>query len=302
MNFAIMRAKKLKTMGSVAAALQHCYRERTTPNADENRTPKNQHLVARSTSESMGLLRQRLPEKRRKDAVLAVEYLMSASPEWWQTATKEQKKQFFVKSFGWLARKYGKANILTASIHLDETTPHLSAFVVPLTADGRLSAKEFIGNRQKMSHDQTDFAQSLAELGLERGVKGSRAKHQRVKAHYATMQDHQSITVSPEELKPKILKKKMFGKNEVETSEQVAERISREANQAVQLLAEKAAQSLQDRRRVKEQAQALVEVEKRLEDWKRLLEGLSQEQVAELVRLAKKAKATKKQKGPELGL
>ncbi len=37
--YAIMRCKKLATMGSVAAALQHCYRERETPNADAERTP-----------------------------------------------------------------------------------------------------------------------------------------------------------------------------------------------------------------------------------------------------------------------
>ena len=87
MAFAIMRAKKLNSMGTVAAALQHCYRDRETPNADQERTPDNDHLAARSTDEAMGKLRERLPEKRRKDAVLAVEYVMSASPEWWQAPT-----------------------------------------------------------------------------------------------------------------------------------------------------------------------------------------------------------------------
>ena len=38
MAFAIMRAKKLNSMGTVAAALQHCYRDRETPNADQERT------------------------------------------------------------------------------------------------------------------------------------------------------------------------------------------------------------------------------------------------------------------------
>ncbi|MES9125717.1 plasmid recombination protein, partial [Cutibacterium acnes] len=79
--YAIMRCKKLSGMGSVAAALQHCYRERETPNADAERTPDNEHRAATSTDAAMGRLRELLPEKRRKDAVLAVEYVMTASPE-----------------------------------------------------------------------------------------------------------------------------------------------------------------------------------------------------------------------------
>ena len=164
MAVAIMRAKKLNSMGTVAAALQHCYRDRETPNADQERTPDNDHLAARSTDEAMGKLRERLPEKRRKDAVLAVEYVMSASPEWWQTASADQQREFFKRSTEWLADKYGAENVVTATIHRDELTPHLSAFVVPRTADGRLSAKEFIGNRTKMSQDQTSYAERVADL------------------------------------------------------------------------------------------------------------------------------------------
>ena len=49
--------------------------------------------------------------------------------------------------------------------------PHLSAFVVPLTQDGRLSAKEFIGGRSKMREDQSTYAESVKKLGLERGIE-----------------------------------------------------------------------------------------------------------------------------------
>ena len=174
MAYAIMRAKKLANMGSVAASMQHCYRERETHNADQERTPDNQHLVAKSTDEAMGKLRALLPEKRRKDAVLAVEYVMTASPEWFAQATPEQEKAFFQRSLQWLVDKYGADRIVTASIHRDEATPHLSAFVVPLTQDKRLSAKEFIGSRDKMRADQTSYAGCVADLGLERGIEGSK--------------------------------------------------------------------------------------------------------------------------------
>lgn len=185
MAYAIMRCKKLKGGGSVATALKHCYRERETANADVSRTPENKHYAARSTSEAMGKMRDLLPEKRRKDAVVAVEYLFTASPEWWKEASDQQQVQFFRASQDWLEHKYGNENIITASIHRDETSPHMSAFVIPLTKDKRLSAKEFIGDRHKMSKDQTSFAETVRFLGLERGLEGSKAHHTTIREYYA---------------------------------------------------------------------------------------------------------------------
>ena len=83
-------------------------------------------------------------------------------------------KAFFRHADQWLIEKYGKDNIIASVIHRDETSPHLSAFVVPLTADKRLSAKEFIGNKTKMSEDQTTFADKMKDLGLRGALKGPR--------------------------------------------------------------------------------------------------------------------------------
>ena len=227
MAFAIMRAKKLNGMGSVAAALQHCYRDRDTPNADASRTADNEHRAATSTDQAMGRLRELLPEKRRKDAVLAVEYVMTASPEWWTKADQEQQADFFDQAHKWLADKYGADRIITATIHRDETSPHLSAFVVPLTQDGRLSAKEFIGNRSKMTADQTSFAKAVEHLGLERGIERSRATHTSIKQHYAAIERAAvgHVAISPEAVKPRVIKKGIFTRQE-ETPEAVAERLT----------------------------------------------------------------------------
>ena len=81
-NYAIMRCKKLTGMGSVASALQHCYRERETPNANAERTPENYCSVSKSTDQAMRRARELLPAKRRKDAVLAAECRMTATTEW----------------------------------------------------------------------------------------------------------------------------------------------------------------------------------------------------------------------------
>lgn len=287
MAYAIMRAKKLANMGSVAASMQHCYRERETHNADQERTPDNQHLVAKSTDEAMGKLRALLPEKRRKDAVLAVEYVMTASPEWFDKATPEQEKAFFQRSLQWLADKYGADRIVTASIHRDEATPHLSAFVVPLTQDKRLSAKEFIGSRDKMRVDQTSYAGRVADLGLERGIEGSKATHQTIQQHYAAIQQgvktHASI--STKALEPRVLSKGLFTKV-VETPEQVAERLADSVNKGFADTVAAASMALQERRRAKEMQDTANDLRKRLESIQEPFKGLTKDQVREVLKVA----------------
>lgn len=191
-----MRCTKLATGGSLAASLSHCYRERETHNADDARTPQNTHFGASSTAEALTRMRELWPEKRRKDAVLAVEYLFTASPEWWETSPPEQREEFFRRSLGWLKEKYGSDRVVTATVHRDETSPHLSAFVVPLTADGRLSAKEFVGNRRQLADDQTSFANRVADLGLNRGIEGSQATHETIASYYGKINAPTSSHVS----------------------------------------------------------------------------------------------------------
>lgn len=188
MAFAIMRCSKLKSAGNIGAALEHCFRERETPNADSELTSNNIHYYAANKTDALRLMRQRLPEKRRKDAVLLIEYMMTASPEFWKNADDFKKERFFKLSLNWLKNKYGEKNIIVATVHNDETSPHLSVFVVPVTQDGRLSAKDFIGNKTQMSADQTGYWQKVAGLGLQRGIEGSRAKHTTIRQFYTQMQ------------------------------------------------------------------------------------------------------------------
>lgn len=274
-------------MGSVAASMQHCYRERETHNADQERTPDNQHLVAKSTDEAMGKLRALLPEKRRKDAVLMVEYVMTASPEWFDKATPEQEKAFFQRSLQWLADKYGADRIVTASIHRDEATPHLSAFVVPLTQDKRLSAKEFIGSRDKMRADQTSYAGCVADLGLERGIEGSKATHQTIQQHYAAVElgVKPLAVITPKAVEPRVLRKGLFS-SDVETPEAVAERLTKAVNEGFAGTIATASTALQERRRAKEMQDTADDLRKRLDTLQGAFKGLNKDQVTRVLRMA----------------
>lgn len=287
-NFAIMRCKKLSGMGSVASSLQHCYRDRETPNADSEQTQYNQRYVSESTDEAMGRLRELLPEKRRKDAVLAIEYVMTASPEWFETATPREQATFFTLSKMWLEDKYGKDRVVAAVVHRDEATPHLSAYVVPLTEDGRLSAKEFIGSRSKMRDDQTSFAESVARVGLERGIKGSQATHQTVQHYYESLNRgiSKTVTIEPEYLKPQVLKKGIFTR-QVESETDIAKRLSGDINKAFSGTVAIASQSEHNAKRVSELQSAMVQQQKRVEKFVEPFRGLSSEQAQEVLALAR---------------
>ena len=290
-NYAIMRCKKLTGMGSVASALQHCYRERETPNANAERTPENYCSVSQSADEAMGKLRELLPEKRRKDAVLCVEYVMTASPEWWDKATPRQQIEFFARSERWLEEKYGKDRVISSVVHRDEATPHLSAFVVPLTKDGRLSAKEFIGGRAKMRNDQTTYAESVKMLGLERGIEGSRATHQTVQHYYESLNRgvRNQVSISPEALEPRVLRKGIFTKD-VEDQAAIASRLSQAVNEGFAGTVAVASQSAQNAKRAKELQKTMEAQQKRLQSVTEPFKGLSKEQVTEILMMAQRFK------------
>ena len=59
--------------------MKHSFRAQDTPNADAELTHLNEHFGAHSVAEGMAAFRSRLPESFRKDAVQAVEYLITAS-------------------------------------------------------------------------------------------------------------------------------------------------------------------------------------------------------------------------------
>lgn len=234
-KFAILRVEKLKTFGNISASLQHTYRTRPTPNAAPERQDRNKHVfkgqftpgVPPAPEDVLSGIKGRLPEKRRSDAVLCVEYMITASPEALKSEAEHLK--YLADARRWLEAKHGPENVIAVSVHLDETTPHLIAYVVPLDEKGVLNAKSFFGGRDKLRAMQTDFAKKVgSKYGLERGVEGSRAVHTDVKDFYGLMaRAMEPLEVPKGDLKPKQVGKR-FGIFPVrETPEQVENRVQR---------------------------------------------------------------------------
>jgi hypothetical protein len=182
--YAQVRAVKISTPGNLSAASQHNFRERPTPNADPSRTHLNEHHGVDNTADLMAAFRAAWPERRRKDAVLAIDYLMTASPEWWDKATPDQQREFFDRAEKWLHERHGRENVIYFGLQLDERTPHAVAYVVPRTEEGKLAASRWLDGKAKLAAMQTSFATEMEPLGLVRGIEGSSAKHERVQRAY----------------------------------------------------------------------------------------------------------------------
>lgn len=188
-NYAIIRIQKLKSASSVARSAMHALREQDTPNADPERTPDNTHLGAESVKEVMEAFRSRLPEKHRKDAVLAVEYLITASPEAMNGKARTAQDAYFSDALDWLKTKHGAENVVFSGVHRDESTPHMYAYVVPRVGE-KLNAKAFFGGAKALNALQTDFSQSVGvKHGFERGLERSKARHIPIREYYARVNE-----------------------------------------------------------------------------------------------------------------
>lgn len=107
--------------------------------------------------------------KTRSNSVLALDTIYTASPEFFQGKTNQQNDDFFKDCLQFHQEHFG--HIISAVVHYDETTPHLHVISVPLTKDGRLSARDVIGNKAKMSKTQDAFFEQVGRgYGLGRGI------------------------------------------------------------------------------------------------------------------------------------
>lgn len=128
----------------------------------------------------------------RKDTVRALGLIMTGSHERMKAiesnaALFEQWKQanwnFFCQEFG------GAKNMVRFTIHRDEKTSHIHGMVVPITPDGRLSAKYYRDGIAKLKRYQDRYAKAMEPFGLERGIENRLIgkKHETTQDYYKRM-------------------------------------------------------------------------------------------------------------------
>lgn len=134
------------------------------------------------------------PKAIRKDAVKYTTHILTGSHEKMKEIERnpEQLKNWVIENKKFLEQEFGKENIVRFVLHRDEKTPHLHAVTINLTSDGRLSAKEIIGNKKDMQNRQDRYAQAMQSFGLQRGIKSTGVKHENAREYYARIEQAQN--------------------------------------------------------------------------------------------------------------
>jgi hypothetical protein len=125
--------------------------------------------------------RYKVNKSLRKDATLGVEVIFTSDKDFFDKLTPEQERLYFEKSLEFLKEFAGEKNVISATVHKDETTPHLHAVFMPLTDDGRLNYKDFINTKYDLINLQDRYHEKMREYfpELERGKasKETKKKH-----------------------------------------------------------------------------------------------------------------------------
>ncbi|WKN46525.1 MobV family relaxase [Tunicatimonas pelagia] len=209
-QFAVFHA--MKGRGTGGALGRHIDRSSTPKNADQDRTHLNKFIVREKDGNTKVIGQSEFQERRQKgeikdmfasvnerikeghhgkskirsNAVRYVNIMMSGSHERMKEIEREGSlNDWMNKNHEFLSKEFGKDNIVRFAMHADEKTPHIHATVVPLTEDGRLSARDYLfGHKSKLKGFQDRYAEAMKEYGLERGVQETRSKHKTTKQYY----------------------------------------------------------------------------------------------------------------------
>ena len=179
-QYAILRFAKYKgpEIGHIES-----HNERTkekyasNPDVDTSRSHLNFHLVTPQRKYRAEAEKQiaEVGCRTRSDSVRVVEALVTVSPEFFKGKKKGEIKAYFQEALDFMQKHQSKDTIISAVVHMDEKTPHMHLCFVPLTADGRLSAKEIVGNKKKLTQWQDRFWEHMVKKypDLERGESAS---------------------------------------------------------------------------------------------------------------------------------
>lgn len=181
MSHSILRVARVKGSSNTKGIQRHNQRENENYNnkdINHEATYKNYDLVNNKNIDYKQMIDETIDAnyagKRaiRKDAIRHVDGLITSDNQFFDELDEAETNQFFRDSLDFLEQEYGEENILYATVHLDEKVPHMHFGFVPLTEDGRLSAKEKIGNKKALTELQDRFNSYMNNRGyeLERGI------------------------------------------------------------------------------------------------------------------------------------
>ncbi len=211
MGYAVLHMEK--TSGTDTAMSAHIERTIKPKNADESRTHLNRELIKfpdgvenRTQAIQHRLDTAGLTRKIGNNQVRAIRILLTGTHEDMERITNEGRlDEWCNDNLKYLADTFGKENIVSAVLHMDEQTPHIHATLVPIVKGERKRRKkeeqvkkryrkkptdiarlctDDIMTRTKLKSYQDTYAQSMSGYGLQRGIDGSEARHITTRQYY----------------------------------------------------------------------------------------------------------------------
>lgn len=191
MSYAILRTQKMKST-VIDKCQRHNQRENknySNKDINFNKTNLNYDLHNKHNVVYIDEINKKIKERYtgtkaiRKDAVLNVECLITSDSEFFKTIGSHETKRFFKESYEFIKSEFGKENIIYANVHMDETTPHMHLGFTPITSDGRLSAKEWLDGKKKLTELQDKFFSYLTSknFDLDRGISSKETGAKNIK-------------------------------------------------------------------------------------------------------------------------
>ena len=156
--------------------------------------------------------------KIRSNAVLALGVILTGSHEKMKEIESDEEKfgNWKLANYEFVCREFGKSNIVRFTLHRDEKTPHYHCVVVPITKDGRLSARDLIGGNQQLKELQDRYAESMRPFGLSRGISSDHTAVHNIstREYYRSISEKKKSIIS---LLDKINVKNILSLNKIKT-------------------------------------------------------------------------------------
>jgi uncharacterized coiled-coil protein SlyX len=173
MSYSVIRMQKIK-MGGVRGIQNHDQRiteSLTNPDINPEKSELNEDIHEEDHRTYYMRIKDRidelnLPKAPRKDAVVMCEFIATSDKAYFENMPPEEQKRFFKASYDFIADRYGKENIVHATVHYDEKTPHLHMGIVPVTKDDKLSCYQIFDKKELISLQQ-DFNKHMNDKGFE---------------------------------------------------------------------------------------------------------------------------------------
>lgn len=214
MGYAILRTSKIKSAKDIVQRYNHDYRIYRVANADPSVTTNIYDAVDTLNGRSyLDIYEDTVRELRmegaidravRSDAVKGIDVFLSFSRE---DRERINLDEWVRANVAWLRKEFNPPeqmitytdpetgeerqrqidNVKSVVVHMDEETPHIHAFIVPIDERGHLNAKRYMSDRQSLVDRQDRYAMEMEAFGLDRGERHSVATHIQRSEFYARM-------------------------------------------------------------------------------------------------------------------